>query len=192
MKDILDNLMNGIKGEINSCILAKIESFDPEKLTANVIPMTRQLDRTGKTKELSMLINIPVATIQTENFIIRPPYKKGDIVVMVIADSDIEGTIITGEISDPNTKRKHSLDDGIIIGGFKALNNTLPSEHSEDLVIANKSFGTKVVLKSNGDVEILGNNIDVKAGSDIKVEAGGVLDLIGSIVNVKGSIINLN
>lgn len=177
MKDIIDNLMNGIKGEINSCILAKIEKFDPVKLVADVIPLTRMIDRTGEANQLSMLINIPVATIQTGNFIIRPPYKKGDIVVIVVADSDIEGTVLTGDISNPNTLRKHSLDDGIIIGGFKALNNNLPNEYTEDLVIADKDFKTKIVLKNNGDIDI---------------KAKGNLNLEGSTVNIKGGTINLN
>ncbi len=93
------NLVNGI----NSCMLGRIETFDASKMKANVVPLVKNKDGNKP-----MLIEVPVSFIKAGPFLIRPPYKKGDIVLVVFADEDIDNVLLSGNISEPNSTRKHS------------------------------------------------------------------------------------
>jgi hypothetical protein len=142
------NLVNGI----NSCMLGKIEAFDSSKMKANVIPLVKNKDG-----DKPMLIEVPISFIKAGPFLIRPPYKKGDIVLVVFADEDIDNVLLSGNISEPNSTRKHSLDDAIVVGGIMPFTNTLPGEHGEDLVIGKDDFTTKIVIKEDGEILIESN-----------------------------------
>ena len=144
------NLVNGI----NSCMLGRIETFDASKMKANVIPLVKNKDG-----DKPMLIEIPVSFIKAGSFLIRPPYKKGDIVLVVFADEDIDNVLLSGNISEPNSTRKHSLDDAIVVGGIMPFTQTLPNEHIEDLVIAKDDFTTKIVVKEDGEIIIQGGKV---------------------------------
>lgn len=152
--EFMSGLTNGITAGINNCILGKIERFDGQSMKADIIPMVRSSDGGA-----SMLIEVPVSFIKAGPFLIRPPYKKGDVVVVMFADNDIENVLLSGEISDPNSNRKHSLDDAIAIGSIMPFTKTLPDEHLSDLVIAKDDFSSKIVIKESGDIIIEGGNV---------------------------------
>ncbi len=152
---LTEQLLDGI----NNCMLAKIETFDHKKMKANVIPLVKYRNKDNSIEERPMLIEVPVSFVKAGPFVIRPPYQSGDIVLLVFADEDIENVLFSGDISEPNSARTHSLDDAIIIGGIMPFMEGLPDEHGKDLIIANKDFSTKVVLKENGDIIIQGNKV---------------------------------
>lgn len=175
-----NQLSQNLTGGINSCTLGKIETFDPTAMKANVIPLVKSKDGNKP-----MLIEVPVSFIKAGPFVIRPPYKKGDIVLVVFADEDIDNVLLSGNISEPNSTRKHSLDDAIVVGGIMPFTQTLPDEHIEDLAIAKDDFSTKIVIKKDGDIEVKGGNIKIDASENIDIEAAGN-------INIKGQLINLN
>lgn len=131
-------------------MIARIEKFDASKMKADVLPLIKTHDN----KEMSLLINVPVSLIRAGGFIIRPPYKRGDIVVVVFADRSIDNVLISGDVSSASDSRVHSLDDAIVVGSILPFTQTLPSEHSTDLVIAKEDLSSKIVLKDNGAIEI--------------------------------------
>lgn len=157
--EFMKNLKGNITGGINNCMMAKIEKFDGTTMRADVIPLVRMKNKDGKLEDVSMLIEVPVSFLKAGPFLIRPPYKSGDIVIVIFADNDIENVLLSGDTSNPNSTRKHSLDDAIIVGSIMPFTTTLPGEHLDDLIIANKDFTTKIVLKENGEVIIQGGNV---------------------------------
>ena len=152
--DFFNKLSGSLVNEINSCMLGRIETFDASKMKANVVPLVKNKDGNKP-----MLIEVPVSFIKAGPFLIRPPYKKGDIVLVVFADEDIDNVLLSGNISEPNSTRKHSLDDAIIVGGIMPFTQTLPNEHIEDLVIAKDDFTTKIVVKEDGEIIIQGGKV---------------------------------
>lgn len=160
----IKGLLNGIAGDVNSCIIARIESFDSRKMKADVIPLIKDSDN----KPVSMLIEVPVALVKAGGFIIRPPYKKGDVVVIVFADRDIDNVLLSGKVSNLNSSRKHSLDDAIVVGSIMPFTETLPAEHSSDLVIAKDDFTSKIVLKADGSIEIKGKSVTISGRTETK------------------------
>lgn len=157
--EFMKNLSGNITGGINNCMMGKIEKFNGETMKADIIPLVRVKNKAGEIEEISMLIEVPVSFVKAGPFVIRPPYKKGDIVVVLFADSDIENTLLSGDVSNPNSTRKHSLDDAIAIGGIMPFTTTLPGEHLDDLIIAKDDFSTKIVIKENGEIIIQGGKV---------------------------------
>ncbi|NMB44743.1 MAG: hypothetical protein GX995_11535, partial [Clostridiales bacterium] len=111
--DFFNKLSENMASGINKCMLGKIENFNPTTMKADVIPLVKTQDGNKP-----MLIEVPVSFMRAGPFVIRPPYKVGDIVLVAFADEDIDNVLLSGNISNPNSTRKHSLDDAIIVGGI--------------------------------------------------------------------------
>lgn len=180
-----DKLTENLTSGINNCMLGKIEKFDAETMKAEVSPMVKYKNKDGSMENRPLLIEVPVSFLKAGPFVIRPPYKPGDIVLVVFADEDIDNVLLSGDISEPNSTRVHSLDDAIVVGGIMPFNTILPGEHSEDLIIAKDDFTTKIVIKDDGDIEMKGNNIKLDAANDVNIKAAGN-------VNINGTLIKLN
>lgn len=154
------NMLSGnLTGQINSCMLGKIEKFDPTTMKAQVVPLV---------KDKPMLIEVPVSFMKAGPFIIRPPYKRGDMVLIVFADADIDNILLTGDVSEPNTNRGHSMDDAIVVGGIMPFTGSLPGEHAEDLIIAKSDLSAKIVISQEGNITIQGGKVFL--GSDTAAE----------------------
>ncbi len=180
-----DKLTENLTSGINNCMLGKIEKFDAETMKAEVSPMVKYKNKDGSMENRPLLIEVPVSFLKAGPFVIRPPYKPGDIVLVVFADEDIDNVLLSGDVSEPNSTRVHSLDDAIGVGGIMPFNTILPGEHSEDLIIAKDDFTTKIVIKDDGDIEMKGNNIKLDAANDVNIKAAGN-------VNINGTLIKLN
>lgn len=154
-----DKLTEYLTNGINNCMLGKIEKFDAKTMKAEVSPMVKYKNKDGNVENRPLLIEVPVSFIKAGPFVIRPPYKKGDIVLVVFADEDIDNVLLSGSVSEPNSTRKHSLDDAIVVGGIMPFTTTLPNEHSEDLIIAKDDFTTKIVVKEDGEIIIQGGKV---------------------------------
>lgn len=138
--------------DIHVSLPAKIESYDAQKLKAKVtLLQKKELD--GEKVTIPPIIECPVKVFRAGSFIIRPPYKKGDTVQVVFSESALDKILITGNPEDPQLKRKHSLDDAIVVGGLKPEQDAdEPSENVTDLYIANKENKAKIVINENGDI----------------------------------------
>lgn len=154
-----DKLTENLTSGINNCMLGKIEKFDAKTMKAEVSPMVKYKNKDGSVENRPLLIEVPVSFLKAGSFLIRPPYKKGDIVLVVFADEDIDNVLLSGHVSEPNSTRKHSLDDAIVVGGIMPFTQTLPNEHMEDLIIAKDDFTTKIVVKENGEIIIQGGTV---------------------------------
>lgn len=163
---VLGSMTSNATNSMNNCMLCKIDSFDAVRMKANIIPLLR--DKNGE--DLQLLIEVPVMMLKAGPFIIRPPYNKGDIVIVVFADGDIENVLLSGDVSNRNSKREHSLDDAMILGGVMPFIEDMPSSNTNDLVIGKRDLSSSIILKEDGDIEI-------KASGD---------------VNITGQNINLN
>lgn len=166
--EFMDKLTGNMTDGIKSCMVCKVDSFDAKKMKAELIPLLRVKNQKDEYEEVEMLIEVPVAHLKAGPFIIRPPYKEGDIVVVAFTDADIENVLLSGDLSNPNSSRKHSLDDAILITGLMPFTKELPDGHENDLIIAMEDFETKLVLKENGEIIVQGGKVYL--GSEDAVE----------------------
>lgn len=168
MRKLGESIINGI----NSSMLGKIESFDSSTMKADVSPLVNSVNKAGESQSMPLLVQVPVSFLKAGPFIIRPPYKPGDIVLVVFADSDIDNALLSGSVSTPNSTRKHSLDDAIVVGSIMPYTVSLPSEHADDLVIGTDDFKSKIVLSENGNI-IIESEEEIEIKSNKKVTITG-------------------
>lgn len=126
-----------------------------------------------------MVINVPVATVRSKDFVIYYPLDVDDIVILIFADNDIDN-ILLGEDSI-ETERGHDISDCICIGGITLLNETLEVNEKDALVIQNISNTAKINVKSDGKIKIEAAEIELKGfakyrGREIAVKGDGTSD----------------
>ena len=151
VKKMLDKAIK----EIHTSLPAKIVSIDKQSLKADVKPLIK-VKHGDEDVELPIIQEVPVCTIKAGGFIIKPPYQEGDIVLLLFSERCIDDFIYTGENTTTEAKRRHSLEDAVIIGGLNTFTSgdELPDEESENLVIGKNDYSSKITIKEDGDIVI--------------------------------------
>lgn len=161
----LSDFKNSLVKGVNVCKLGKVVRFYPETMKADVMPLPSE--------DNAMLINVPVATLKSSDFVIYYPLKAGDHVVLLFADNDTDN-ILLGEDST-STERGHDVSDCVLIGGINLLNNSLNIADSSSLSIQNTNNSCSIVVSSAGEITLKG---------DIKIEGHATYN--GREIAVKG------
>lgn len=189
-----DGLVNEINNGMHNCLMARIETYDPVTMQADVTPLYKQKYKDGKEEQMPMIIALPVAHLKAGPFIIRPPYKRGDIVMVAFSDYSTEEVLISGGSHAPRSSRKHSIDDGIVVAGIMVYTDTYPAQHGNDLLISKDDLSAKIVIqedntilihtdkdvsvKATGNITVeAGNNVSVTAGNNASVQANNNIDM---------------
>lgn len=159
--EFFGGLVSGISEQINGAMVGRIERFNASEMKADVLPLINNTDGS----QPSLLIEVPVTMLRAGGFVIRPPYQKGDIVLIVFVDRGMDNFLLSGKSSMPSGTRKHSLDDAVIVGSVLPFTQALPSGYADDLVIGTEDFNSKIVMQRNGNIIIDGKSITIK-GSD--------------------------
>jgi hypothetical protein len=131
-----------LKG-MNTCAICRIEKVDLKLMKADVVPLFEE--------GLTPILNVPISPQQTGDYIIRVPYKKGDLVTVVFSQRDIDSILYGG---GEQSTRMLGIDDAIIIGGINTYNNPLPEGYEEDLLIAKKDFKSRIVIGKDNNITV--------------------------------------
>jgi hypothetical protein len=115
-----------ISQNLHVCAIVKIDSFDPDKMTVDVQPLSKHLAE-GKWQSTPPCLAVPCMSMCGGGFIARPWYKKGDVGIIIYADHDVEKAIGNGQESEPNTERNHSESDGVGFIGIVVENSDIKS-----------------------------------------------------------------
>lgn len=169
--NFFDNLKKNIAGETNVCKMAKVVKFYPDTMKVDVMPLPSE--------DNAMIINVPVATIRSKDFVVYYPLKADDIVILIFADNDTDN-ILLGE-DKAETERGHDVSDCICIGGITLLNDSLSIDDPDSLIIQNISNTAKINIKSDGKIKIEAAEIELKGfakyrGREIAVKGDGTSD----------------
>lgn len=151
--NFFDNLKKNIAGETNVCKMAKVVKFYPDTMKVDVMPLPSE--------DNAMIINVPVATIRSKDFVIYYPLEVDDIVILIFADNDTDN-ILLGEDSI-ETERGHDISDCICIGGITLLNDNLEVDEKDALVMQNISNTASITIKKDGDIKVKAKNFKVEA-----------------------------
>nr|DAL26889.1 MAG TPA_asm: baseplate protein [Caudoviricetes sp.] len=166
--NFFNDLENGLSKGLNVAKLAKVVKFYPEHMKVDVIPYP--------TKDSAIILNVPIATINTKEYLVYYPLKADDIVVLLFIDFDTDN-ILLGEDSI-ETDRGHDLSDCVCIGSISTFKETLKPDDINSLVIQDKANIAKIKLNSDG-VEIEAPKINLKGmatykGKEIAVKGDSV------------------
>lgn len=175
VNSFFDELGQGISNGLNVAKLAKVVKYYPENMKVDVMPFP--------TKESAMILNVPLATISTKDYLVYYPLKPDDIVVLLFIDYDTDN-ILLGEDS-LETERGHDLSDCVAIGCISLFKESLSVSDINSLVLQDKGGKTKISLNSGG-VEIEAPKINLKGFATYK---GKEIAVKGDSVSLENKII---
>ncbi len=119
--------------ELHVCMPGKVESYDSSTGLASVKPtLSRRMRGAEEAVEYPVIPRVPVVQPRTQAAQIHMPISKGDLVLLVFADRNIENWLDSdgSEAREVNDVRRHALSDAYAIpGGFpsrKPPNVTFP------------------------------------------------------------------
>lgn len=161
---------------LNVAMIGKVDNYNPQDNTATIIPQHRTIVD-GVSEPFAPLVNIPVATCNIGGYSIKFPVQRGDYMIILFFNFDIDNVLIDGTISS-ETDRLHDLNDCIALPfGFNFLQNTSYNQ-SNDLTISKNNGNTYIKIKENGDI-VLNNSGNIYLGTEnastpVVIEDGGV------------------
>lgn len=162
--------------------LAKVKKFDSKNMYIEALPLPSE--------ENSVVINVPVATLRSKDFVAYYPLKPDDYVVLLFMDGDTDN-ILLGE-DKAETERAHDVSDCVAIGGFTLYKDSINIIDEEGFVIQNLTNKDSYInMKKNGDIEMKAKNIKMESEKNIKLKASTKIDIKAPSVNIEGADINL-
>jgi hypothetical protein len=168
--DFFREFQNSLIAGLYTSAIGRIERYDATTMSADVTLLPGG----------ELLTSVPVSTLQTDDFIIRMPYKKGNYVMVSFSMRDIDG-VMSGDDSE-STGRMLDMNDAIVVCGLNAFTKPLPEQvtdtndsgkqtaiNSNDLIIASKDFKTRFIMPESGGFKIY---TDDEAGGEIVAPMG--------------------
>lgn len=149
------NQQGNLANSLNTSAIGEIVRVDLQLMQADVQLLEA---------EESLLMSVPIGAQQAGGFIIRPPYKEGDRVVVVFSKEDTQPFLYGG--GDPS-ELQHDKDNAMIVCGISDYLTMLPSgfaEHENDLVLAHKSLSAKIVITETGEINLTAVKINMNSG----------------------------
>lgn len=185
VKAIIDNKLD----DVHTAIPARVEEIDPKRMRASVTLLRkRRVSPDSDPEPIPPILEVPVMTPKGGDFLVRPPVRKGDTVLVVFSERALDHLLVDGKPQDPRYKRRHALDDAIAIPGL--LNQAeaqFPAEHAEDMLVYHRQTGSKLVMKQSGDLllEVGQHRLELRADgpailhtSDLRLGGEGAAEAV--------------
>lgn len=172
----VDSFQKNMASQTIVARLAKVKKFDPKNMYVEAMPLPSE--------DNSLVINVPVATLRSKDFVAYYPLKAGDYVVLLFMDGDTDQILLGGDKAD--TERAHDISDCVAVGGFTLYKDDLNIVDKSGFVIQNlTNMDSYINLKENGDIKMVGKLIEVEAEKKIDMKAPAIhltspdIELIG-------------
>ena len=154
-ESIEESLMN-----MNTCLICEVLEVDMNLYKADVLPLNDP--------DATPILDVPMAFHQTEQFVIQVPYKKGDIVLVICSQVDIDPLMFGGGKA---ASRSFSANDALIVGGVHYFTKPLENEHPDDLLLSDKIYKNKIRITPTGEIFMESEeNINIISKKDVVIE----------------------
>ncbi|MFS0878030.1 hypothetical protein [Solibacillus isronensis] len=179
--DAFFNRMNeNMVGGLLTSTVAQILSIDYARMCCEVLPLNDD--------EATPIDDVPFGFMQNADFLVRFPYKAGDLVFIGFCKDDIDPVFFGDENRDNAADELFQRKDAFVIGGAQKFidPSTIPSTHDESFLICKKDFSSRIEIDVDGKVIIeTDENIEMTTKKDFKVSAQNIT-LEGATVTANG------
>jgi hypothetical protein len=148
LRFVLDKFLQGL----DDCLPAVVIAYDRAKNRATVRPQIMMGTTGGEKVTRAQIAEVPVLNIGGGGFVLSFPIKPGDLGWIKATDRDVS-LYLQGLAEDlPNTKRKHSFQDGLFIPDVMRQ-WTLNADDAERVVLQSTDGATRIAIGA-GTVDI--------------------------------------
>lgn len=177
--DTLDGLIRlGIAEALfdaRTLVPAKVTKWIPEKQAIECQPLIRRkrvIDEETIEDDYPVISQVPVSFPRWGGYTIRMPLQVGDIVMLAVADREIERWLAGNSdttLVDPRGPRTHNIDDAVAYPGFARWSNPIPDLDDGELVIGKEDGAGDLRIAADGTVTLESN-------AEVRLSAGGEAD----------------
>lgn len=160
LTEVLLSIIDGYMQSVHTILPGIVQSFNSEKKTVDVRPaLKRRFLDERPDEEIQLLTDVPIGYIQTNNFILSGPLRKGDEVLIVFFERSIDKWLKQGGIVSPDDPRKFDLSDALAIPILKPIGKGRQAD-SENVLLEHGSSTIKLSPKgtfaiTNGSEELI-------------------------------------
>jgi hypothetical protein len=159
--EFLNTLINNRLADLNTCIPAKIISYDFKTKKAVVQPAINLEYNDGEVIEMPKISNVPVMHPSTSKASIIFPISIGDNVTLIFSQKSLENWLKDGEISTTDDPRQFDLTDAIAMIGISPFSEEVVAESKDDLVISCND--SKITMKPSSLVKIKATTLEIES-----------------------------
>jgi len=156
-----DNLI-----DLHVSMPAKVQSYNKDKQTVNVVPMLRRAVTDGAggfvTQSLPALADVPVCFPRVGAFFMSFPIKAGDFVLLIFCERNIGTWRALGSEADPGDLGRHTLDGAVAIPGIFPDSKPIKNAHATNMVLGSDT-------NANGRIELTPTEVHLGAGASKQV-----------------------
>lgn len=160
IESVLMSIADSRVAAIHKAMPGRVESFDPSTQKATIQPLIKRarIDEEGSRQvdAIAPVVNVPVMFPGAGGYRITFPVNRGDIVLLIIADSSLDLWLAHGGLVDPGDDRRNDISDGIAIPGlynFASLpTDTLQNAmvmHGETIRLGSSNANDGVAMRSD-------------------------------------------
>ena len=108
MTAVIEKIINKCLLDLHTALPGIIQSYDPVKKKADIRPaLKRKFIDDRPDEELNLITDVPVAFLQTNNFIFSIPLQKGDEVLLIFSERSLDKWLKSGATISPEIGRAH-------------------------------------------------------------------------------------
>lgn len=147
---VVDATLEGLR----ICLPGQIESYDPKTRKANIKPMLKRVYADGEIQSLPVLTAVPIVWPAGGGGALSFPLTRGDGVLLVFSERNMENYLESGVESTPLDGRKFDMSDAIAIPGLYSFKTKSPIKDNNSAIF---TFGGATVSLQKGGKMAIGN-----------------------------------
>jgi hypothetical protein len=148
----LRNFMLDILAELHTCMPGQIEQYNSTTQKAEVKPLLKRAMKDGTQLAYPIISDVPVCFPSGNDASITFPLSKGTIVLLLFSEKSLNNWVVSGNDSDTEQGRLHSLSDCIALPGIIPFNAVGKTTDSTAVEVSLKD--QKIVIKADGSIEL--------------------------------------
>lgn len=173
--------LGNLQKSMFTATLARIIKVDFEYMRCDVQPLYDD--------EAKPITDVPFGFMQNEDYVVRFPYKKGDVVFIVFCKEDMAPVLFEDGNREMAAEEQFRQDDAFVVGGLHFFTRsiaTIPRTHDESLLICRKDFKSRIELTQEGKIIMETNeDIELNTEKDIKMNAQNIV-MTGTAITANG------
>jgi hypothetical protein len=151
LNEVIHEIVSNILLGVHTSIPAKVERFDSDKLLIDATPSIHFRHHDGTVTKIGTIYNIPICYPRSADSIIYFPLKKGDSVLLVVAEKSIDEWMENSNKA-PDDPRTYCISDAFAIPGvYPAGAGAMPS-NKESMCINFK--GQSIEITKDGNIKL--------------------------------------
>lgn len=150
LDDVLAELKNNIFATMNCIQVGKIETVNPNQ-TCEIQIQIKRFKADGTAVNYPLLVDCPYFVLSGGGAYLDMPVSVGDYCIILFNDRNIDKWWSTANISEVDTRRKHSLSDAFALVGISPETQFLNSDGSTVRLLGTSGEGSEEFAARQND-----------------------------------------